>query len=72
MWKVGSTTRLTEFASMPNMEPATPAKKPMLALVNIAPLGSPVVPEVYSCSATSSGRPRCPGSGAGGPASQSA
>ena len=62
MWKVGTATMLIECSSRPNIGLATLVNSDMAELTSIAPFGSPVVPEVYSCMATSSGSPEWPGS----------
>ena len=46
MWKSGMQTRFTELASNCHHGPTCGSKVPRLALVSIAPFGSPVVPDV--------------------------
>ncbi len=46
MWNSGMATRLTVSLRMLNVSPASPIAVDRLALVNMTPLGSPVVPEV--------------------------
>lgn len=58
MWNRGMATRLTVDSSMPKASaPASSIMVEMLRLASITPLGSPVVPDVYSCIDTSSGSP---------------
>ena len=71
MWNSGMATRLTVSAVMLKVWPASDTAVERLALVSMTPLGSPVVPEVYSCMLTSSGRPTCPGSASAHPSSHS-
>ena len=46
MWKRGMATALTVVASKPQGGPTRGTSTPRLALVSMAPLGGPVVPEV--------------------------
>ncbi|MNT48623.1 hypothetical protein D3C72_1854140 [compost metagenome] len=61
----------SEISSAVQCDQAMPSRSltsvPMVRLrcVSIAPLGRPVVPEVYSCSTTSCGAGRCAGGVAG-------
>ena len=62
MWNSGIATRLTVSSPMVNVSPASPMAVARFAFVSMTPLGSPVVPEVYSCMLTSVGAPTWPGS----------
>ena len=53
MWNSGIATRLTVSSPMTKVCPASPIAVARLAFVSMTPLGSPVVPEVYSCMLTS-------------------
>ena len=46
MWKSGMQTRLIDLSSKPHHEPTNGTSVPRFAFVSMAPLGSPVVPEV--------------------------
>ena len=71
MWKRGMATRLTVSSVMLKVIPASEIAVDKLALVNITPLGNPVVPEVYSCMLTSPAAPTWPGSIGSHPANHS-
>ena len=55
MWKSGATTKVTSSSTMSIWCMAFVLFHQRLAWVSMAPLGRPVVPEVYMISATSSG-----------------
>jgi len=54
---MGMATKFTLSAPIPHDSAAKRGVNDMAWLVNITPLGKPVVPEVYSNKATSSGSP---------------
>ena len=61
MWNRGMATRLTTSSSISKASPAAFSSMWwMLSFPSITPLGSPVVPDVYSCRAMSSTAPSYP------------
>src|SRR5688500_11444254 len=62
MWKVRITTELTECGPNPHVRGIASMEPLKLALASITPLGSPVVPDVYSWRQTSSLADSVPGS----------
>ena len=61
-WKSGMATMFTQSAVKAKAAEAAAVWASRLRWVSMAPLGKPVVPEVYSCRKQSSGPARCSGS----------
>ena len=55
MWNIGRTESTTEVGSTSQRSAVSGMHARILARVSMAPFGFPVVPDVYSCSTTSSG-----------------
>ena len=61
-WKSGMATMFTQSPVKAKAAEAAAVWASRLRWVSMAPLGKPVVPEVYSCRKQSSGPARCSGS----------
>ena len=68
MWNVGITTWDTDSGVKSQFFGTSSMNEKRLRLLSITPLGSPVVPDVYSCRQMSSSVPSTPGSVVGCPA----